>query len=331
MKKALLFVLIVLLLTNCKNEVKEEATATEVGIIPTEPSSKTYAEISVKEGGNWVGREYMNGHFKNVEALKVPPEHTDHSWYIRYEGPGWESNKVGYRIYLDWRNAIDIFGKVTDSLILQKVGQDGFDSYHDMNPWGMDILKAGKSLGIGSLGRLVNKEVMHFNDVDSTFASVENLSKSSSVYIDYKGWKTGEEKIDLQSKLTIKPDKRYTEHTFSSDKGIDGIATGIVKFEGIDLFKKQSNNGDWAYLATYGEQTLVPDQLGLAILYKTETVESVQDGSFDHLIVFKPTTEKITYYLLGAWEKEKGGIKTREEFFNYLDELLSELDNHGEL
>ena len=51
----------------------------------------------------------------------------------------------------------------------------------------------------------------------------------------------------------------------------------------------------------------------------------------NRLITNKPTTEKITYYLLGAWEKEKGGIKTREEFFNYLDELLSELDNHGEL
>ncbi|MGB5263514.1 MAG: hypothetical protein WBN28_07935, partial [Lutimonas sp.] len=67
MKKAFQIFLIVLLLSSCKNEVKEEATA-EVSIIPEEPSSKTYAEISIKEGGNWEGREYMNGHFKNVEA-----------------------------------------------------------------------------------------------------------------------------------------------------------------------------------------------------------------------------------------------------------------------
>lgn len=330
MKKAFQIFLIVLLLSSCKNEVKEEATA-EVSIIPEEPSSKTYAEISIKEGGNWEGREYMNGHFKNVEALKVPSEHTDHSWYIRYEGPGWESNKVGYRIYLDWRNAIDIFGKVTDSLILQKVGQDGFDSYHEMSSWGMDILKAGKSLGIGALGRLLSKEVLHFKTVDSTFARVENLPNKSSVYIDYYGWQTGVDKINLKSKLSIKPDKRYTEHIFTTDKAIEGISTGIVKFDGIDLFEKQSQNGEWAYLATYGEQTLVPDRLGLAILYKTETVESTYDGSFDHLIVFKPTTEKITYYLLGAWEKEREGIKNKTEFINYLDDLLGELNINGEL
>ncbi|WP_300977302.1 DUF4861 family protein, partial [Flavobacterium sp.] len=73
--------------------------------------AKTYAEISVKEGGKWEGRKYIGGTFKNVQKLKLAPEHTDHSFDIRYEGPGWESNKIGYRLYLDWRNAIDIFGK----------------------------------------------------------------------------------------------------------------------------------------------------------------------------------------------------------------------------
>ncbi len=125
--------------------------------------------------------------FINVTNLKIPAQHTDHSFDIRYKGPGWENNVIGYRIYTDWRNAIDIFGKVTDSLILNKVGQDGIDSYHEKNSWGQDILKVGKGLGIGSIGRYADKKVMHFENVDSTFVKIENKTNESSVKINYFG------------------------------------------------------------------------------------------------------------------------------------------------
>ena len=91
--------------------------------------------------------------------LRVPPEHTDHSWFIRYEGPGWESDLVGYRFYLDWRNATDIFGKKDHRYgACKDVGQDGFDSYHEPADWGMDVLKVGESLGIGALGLLAGRQ-----------------------------------------------------------------------------------------------------------------------------------------------------------------------------
>ena len=137
--KSLKIVAILLLISfvGCKDQ--EKKTTTETVVIEETETLKTYAELSIKEGGHWEGREYIDGTFKNVTELKVPAEHTDHSWFIRYEGPGWESSKVGYRMYLDWRNAIDIFGKVTDTMVLSKVGLDGFDSYHEKQSWGQDI------------------------------------------------------------------------------------------------------------------------------------------------------------------------------------------------
>lgn len=288
--------------------------------------NKTYAELSAKEGGKWVGQKYEGGTFKNVDSLNVPKSNWDHSFFMRYEGPGWESNKIGYRLYLDWRNAIDIFGKVTDTMVLPKVGQDGFESYHHMSPWGMDILKAGKALGIGAIGRYNGTEVLHFKEVDGTFAKVDNSAKSSDVIIDYTGWKTGNDKIDFQSKLSITPNERYTKHTITASKKIEGICTGIVSFKGIELVKKISSNKKWAYIATYGQQTLVPDNLGMAIFYEVGTVQSQAESEFDHLLIFKPTTAAVSFYFLGAWEQEKDGIKTREEFFKYLDKKLKELN-----
>ena len=325
-----LMTLALLAVISCKKQKEEPKSLASEGTIEME-TPKTYAEISVAQGGEWKDRVYENGtSFKNVDELWVPKSHTDHSWYIRYEGPGWESNKVGYRLYLDWRNAIDIYGKVTDSLILQNVGQDGFDSYHERQSWGQDILKVGKGLGVGSLGRYVNGEVLHFNEVDSTFAKVTNTVKESSAEVEYKGWKTDNEKIDLASTLSIKPDSRVTKHTFAASKAISGICTGIVDHE-VDYFTNVNENGQWAYIATYGEQTLVPDKLGMAVFYKIDTAEETVQGQHDHLVVFKSTTDPITIYFLGAWEQEKNGITNKDAFVSYLDGLLDQLNNSNEL
>lgn len=294
-------------------------------------NSKSYAEVSVKEGGKWEGRKYIGGTFQNVEKLKLAPEHTDHSFDIRYEGPGWESNKIGYRLYLDWRNAIDIFGKKTEAIVLPKVGQDGFDSYHEMSDWGADILKAGKGIGIGSIDRYLNNERLHFYEVDSTIASVANTAKNAIVKVDYFGWKTASDKINFTSELTIQPNQRYTQHTIHPSKAIEGICTGIVKQKNAEVFKKESANKKWAYLATYGTQSLVPDQLGMAIFYQINTIQSVVDAEYDHLLVFKPTTQMVDFYFLGAWEQEPKGIKTKEEFLTYLDEKLKILNKNNKM
>lgn len=333
-----LFVLIIGLAACETAKKKDTPTEDTVKAEYTIETAQNYAELSVAQGGTWQDgtkghMEYLGGtSFENVESLKVPEQHTDHTWFIRYEGPGWESNKIGYRVYLDWRNAIDIFGKKTDAMVLPQVGQDGFDSYHEMADWGLDILKAGKGLGIGSIGRFNNGEVLHFNEVDSTFAKVENTIDYSAVHINYNGWKTAEDKIDLAQELSIKPNVRYTKHSITPSAALEGICTGIVK-HGVNYFNKQDENSSWGYIATYGKQTLVeePDNLGMAVFYKVSTVEEVTEWEHDHLVVFKPTTEKVTFYFLGAWEQEKDGIKTETEFLDYLDTLLKELNENDKL
>lgn len=333
MKKYFIPVLAAFAIISCNDGKKEkEVTAETENVTESSTSYDTYAEISVKEGGEWEGREYKGGSFKNVDNLDVPENHTDHSWFIRYEGPGWENKNVGYRLYLDWRNAIDIFGKKVDTLVLPYVGQDGFDSYHEEADWGMDILKAGKSMGIGGYGRYMNDTVAHFRNVKNTKATVSNSESGSSVEISYEGWSTGNETIDLDAKLSIFPEGRCTKAELTPSAEIDGLTTGIVK-HGPELMKKQSENGKWAYIATYGAQTLVNDEdkLGMALFYNTEQVDKQIEGTDDHLVIFKPTTQTITYYFLGAWEQEKEGITSEEDFVSHLDQLLQDLNSNNTL
>jgi hypothetical protein len=293
--------------------------------------SKAHAEISVKQDGKWEGHKYIGGNFKNVQSLKLAKEHTDHSFDIRFEGPGFENKHIAYRLYLDWRNAIDLFGKYSDTIVLPKIGLDGFDSYHEKCEWGSDILKVGKGMGIGSIGRLVNNEVLHFNSVDSTFVKIENAKKQSRVFVDYFGWNTANEKIDLKSKLAVFSDEYYVKHTIITSKSTQGICTGIVKLKNLELIKVESTNKKWAYIATYGAQSMFSDNLGMAIFYEIASVENVTESVDDHLLVFKPSIEPISFYFLGAWEKEKAGFKTKEEFIAYLNQKLKVLNKTNKL
>lgn len=80
----------------------------------------------------------------------------------------------------------------------------------------------------------------------------------------------------------------------------------------LELLKKTSTNQKWAYIATYGDQSMFQDNLGMAVFYEISSVENLADGPFDHLIVFKPTTRPINYYFLAAWVNEPNGIKTKK-------------------
>lgn len=292
----------------------------------TSLKKRTQAEISIKTGGEWEGKEYKGGSFENVDELKPPKQQTDHSYWIRYEGPGFENELIGYRYYLDWRNALDIFGKKTDAMVLQNVGLDGYDSYHEPSDWGMDILKAGKSLGIGSIGLFVNGEMLHFQQTDSVICTIaRNGHLSSSVETVYYGWNPSGQTVDLTSTMTIESSQRAVAHTLNFSEPMEQFCTGLVINENGEFFASDSTSG-WNYIATYGKQSLADDQLGLALIYNADEVASTPTGPFDHLVVFKPN-QTVKYYFMGAWEQETNGVKSKEEFKKLLDDTLLQLSS----
>ncbi|MCQ4138732.1 DUF4861 family protein [Chryseobacterium sp. EO14] len=294
----------------------------------------SYAELAVKEGGKWDGDKYIGGTFKNVQELTIPESHTDHSTYIRYEGIGLENNQIGYRLYLDWRNATDIFGKKVNTLVLPEVGQDGFESYHHDAAWGQDILKSGRTIGIGSYGRYdeQNDFVETFKIVKSTVAKVVNEKEQSYATIEYKGWKTWGDAIDLASKLTIFNKDRFVKVDLNLSNSISGLCTGIVAIKNIPLKQGISKNKKWAYIATYGNQTETKkdDNLGMAVFYPLESFDKYVKTKSTHTVVFKKT-KNVSYYFLGAWSLEPNGLTTEEAFYQDLDQKLEILDRNNQL
>ncbi len=300
-------------------------------------TKRTQAELSIREGGSWKmitkadGKqqyEYEGGQFKNVLYLKVPKEHTDHSYYIRYEGPGWESDKVAYRFYLDWRNANDIFGKLTPEVVLHRIGIDGIESYHDKTDWGMDIFKVAESLGIGSIaywdGQMA-KRVEKTDSIDCRIAINGNLM--SMVETNYYGWQADEYKTNLNSRISITAGSRISKVELSMDKPLPMLCTGIIKHEGIEAESNFNDPAsDWIYLSTYGVQSLANDKLGLAVIAERKYFQQLTTDALNHLLILKPIDGKLIYYFLAAWEEEYHGISNKQDFDYYINQLIGQMN-----
>jgi len=297
---------------------------------PSEFPAKTQAELSVKEGGEWIwvkkksGKEqyeYVGGDWKNVSSIKVDKKHTDHSFDIRYEGPGWESDKIGFRFYLDWRNANDIFGKKTDKLILHKVGLDGFDSYHEMSDWGTDILKVGESLGIGTIAHWADSAANRVVKTDSIFSEVSYSGLlESKITTTYYGWEFANGKTDLISELSIRAGSYLTKTHLTSTDLIDNFCTGIVRMDSTIVLNSTGSAGEWQYMATFGKQSLQNDRMGLFIFFRAKDLIETTTDQYSHVVVLKPEGKELTYYFGGVWEQDASGIKSREAFKSFLDQ-----------
>jgi len=289
-------------------------------------TKKTLAELWYKEGGYFEGSEYKGGEFKPHQSLRVPDECTDHSYYIKYEGPGWESDKVGYRLYLDWRNAIDIYGKKTTAIVLPGVGLDGYESYHNMSDWGMDVLKVGPSLGLGSLGYWNGQAAERVAETDSVYCKVtEDGNLRSEILINYYGWKIADKSLDLQSSLSILAGSRATHHVVTLNNDIANLCTGIVRLENTTFFTGDSAS-EWNYIATWGKQSLADDSLGMAVIFKQRSLKETTMDDNSHVVVLNPEGHKVDYYFLAAWEQEPDGIKTLNEFQKYLKNFTALLN-----
>lgn len=279
---------------------------------------RTYAEIVRKEGGKFVNRKYQGGEWIRTNYIRVPDEHTDHSFDIKYEGPGWESDRIGYRFYLDWRNATDLYGKRVSGMVLEQVGVDGFDSYHELSSWGMDILKVGTSLGLGTIAYWDGLKANRVAKTDSVISKIAaDGMLQSKVETSYFGWEEAGKKQNLYSTITIDAGSRASRQLLKVDSDLANFCTGIIKDKNATFFESTGKSG-WGYIASWGKQSLNKDNMGLAILFKNADLIKVTEDKDSHVVVLKPIKGSVEYYFLGAWELEKDAIKSREQFESYL-------------
>ncbi len=294
----------------------------------------TQAVLGMKFNYKKVNGYYTGGKFVDIDSTTVPSDHFAHDALYRIEGPGWESDKIVYRYYLDSRNRNDIFGKKIDGLVLQKLGvhdlvSNSMESYTKMLDWGMDIFKVGESLGIGSIAMWHSSKVVTVSDVGRVKCYVaENGPILSGIYTKYLGWKADGETFDLYSHLTISGGSRLTKVSLNLKGKPVELCTGLAKHENCGLIRSKSRSrSGWEYLGLYGKQSLSGDDLGIALFYRRTDEVKVTEDSLSEIVVLRPENGRLTYYFGAAWQQEPNGIRNEKEFKEYLEDVIAKLNN----
>jgi hypothetical protein len=291
-------------------------------------SSKTYAELGLRVGGKPDEKGvFKGGQYVQVEQYALPKDHSIGNKLMKYEGFGWESELVGYRYYYDNRGAIDIFGKQKHALALKEVGLDG-SNYHALESWGMDVLKVNSSVGLGAPAAVINNKLLKVTDFASSKVNIKNLAQFSQIDLFHEQWKVGDKTTDLHTRFRIFPGSALTDVYTSTSQTIDNWGTGIVNHQ-VQYFESNETS-TWCYLASFGEQSLNEDLLGMAIFYKCKDKRQIvvdKDNIAVHLTSSPSADNGIHYKFTAKWQAEPDGPNASDEFTQYLNNTLNLLNS----
>lgn len=222
------------------------------------------------------------------------------STYV-FDGIGWESELTGYRLYLDERNALDIQGKRIPGLYWNFIGSSGVDYQADAE-WGMDVLHVGPALGVGGFGFWHGDSVVKPLDLERRRTRIIARGPVRVVVrVDYRGWKVGNERLDVTSIYTMYGGEPFTEHRLSVSGGRPRtIATGIVKHAAA----KVSWNAT-GILSSAGHQSRSGEYLRMAIHVRPLDVTKVTADAWNDLVLLTlPKDGALRYVVSNRWGNE---------------------------
>jgi len=245
---------------------------------------------------------------------KYPPR-TAMQFATRYEGLGWESEDIAWRIYFDKRNAIDIYGKRRPGLYLDLFAQPEY-VYHLESPLGRDIFKVDPTLGVGSVAAIVNGKATPVADVAERKWRVLASGPVRSIgEYQFKGWKFGGKTVDMVSRFTQWAGEHGFHHrvTVSDGAGLE-LAAALPKKPGIDPLMTALGRNMLA-VATWGHQVVVPgtkagttelpnEDLGLALLGRNDRLATQKQDAANYLFPLILTNNSAEWYTAAMWDQE---------------------------
>ena len=264
------------------------------------------------------------------------------------DGASWENDKVGFRHYLDGRNAKDVFGKKTPGITPEDVGISSTgaveDNYHVMHDWGRDVFPVGTSAGLGGYALQINDEITRLgiigtdtlNNIEKTsFKIVAEGPVNSVLRYNFQNWKASGKNYQVNETTSIWPGM-YAFKNSVKIKGITGKETFLIALSNINNQKglKVIEVGKWVCLIqhdylTYkrewilGTAIIVPKKDYLGYIEAPKTGQ-LTDSYFAKMKIVENTS--IRYYAVAGWELSADkNFKDAQYFTDYVTNLAKQL------
>lgn len=270
--------------------------------------------------------------------------------FQRYQtdGPSWENDKIGFRHYLDGRNAKDLFGKTASYLSPENVGINAKgeveDNYHVLANWGRDILAVGNSLGLGGYALMAGDSLMRLgvtvndsiNNVDqTTFRILDKGPIKSVLNYQFENWHPGTRSYQVNETTAIWPGMYAYKNTvqFSGLQSDETLVVGLVNINNQNPLEEIPVNDQWMVLLTHDMQTYERQWwLGLAIIVPRDLYEGYTEapkvGQLTNTFLAKLKVENgkpVTYYAAAGWELSDERFRDPAYFRSYIVNLVQQL------
>ena len=285
-----------------------------VSLVPVRPDQFPSFEVrtNLRLGANQPGYPEL----KEAERLEgiTYHNHGRTGEVYQMEGPAWENDEVGFRNYLDQRNGMDIFGKLTHQMVLDSVGIATRQSYHEPDKWGMDILQVGTSLGAGSIGYLYKDSIYRLGDRGSgTYSVVFEGPLRSRFNLTYDPWIVEGKKLKVVQMIEIIAGRHFyqSQVTISGTDNDFKLVPGIVNIKSDTLYTLDLNP-QYTGLMTYDYQAEDTSLLAMALmvpkldLISTGETAKSGDGVTDtyYVVLEADDQQPVPFRFYALWEKE---------------------------
>jgi len=226
------------------------------------------------------------------------------AWETQNANIGWESNSAAYRFY--W-GQFEAFGKLDKTLIMNLFSA-GY-TYHNIQPWGMDILHVGDAAGLGGISlwegenRLstVNPAGKGENQYERKVVAYGPVRSIARVDISHIGPAKAQYTVTLLMSC-------FNDNTYSrQDIIVTSSAGGQVVFSpGIEKLKNETWSWDKAkgYLENWGEGAPGAGEVGLAAVFNPAECVGFAETPLDRFVKLAiPSGAKRTYWIFGGWHE----------------------------
>lgn len=277
-------------------------------------------------------------------------------------GAMWESEYVGFRVYMDNRQSIDLYGKKYPQMELDSTNFYSNSTWMEKG-YGEDILYAGQSIGAGSFRGYENGKLTYIDKVSARGQRIVKEGPDTVVVEVWdKDWQTNGKTLQMKQVYTMLSGHRdvqidiYLEGTSDGDVFATGVQklemenegfckpndTGNVPQKQKEQKKRKASNsskaqesitelrgalvGSWGRnIPEKGHPELI-EGVGMGVFVPTEYVHQVKEDDLNYLCYVHPVKGHIRYYLAVCAEMQvKDGFKTAASWFDWLNKWANEL------
>ena len=276
----------------------------------------------------------QKGKHPEVNSITYPGNADLLDMYNSLYGHGavFESELAAFRIYMDNRQSIDIYGKTHPRL---EMDHTGFYTTKEQlaQGYGCDILWAGQSVGAGSFRGYQNEKPCYIDTVAWRRQTVLASGPVRAIVEVADGqWTYNGHPLQMRQRYTLYAGHRDVEVSVDISGPLPGdtFCTGIQKLESEPSGFMQEDGlcGSWGCNVPEKSEPDHREWVGLGLYAAPGNRIGMEEDDFNYLTLLQPDKDRqIRYRLTVCARREKDGFKTAQEWFDYLRQWKAEADS----